>query len=197
MNPDTENDNIDFILHDIDYEAIQKLADAARKTQDEINRIVAEAEKTKRKFGPFEAGDKVRLTGSYWHNGSWESYGIHGGETFTVCPTDAWVDNKTTIRFEEVAQHWSFDGEGGDFELTLVQAESEVEMARLPRDRKGKTPIDVGIVVQDDLTRVRLSMGEDGAPGRKNSDLSVKEAEDLVTMLQYNISIAKGDIKIT
>lgn len=70
-----------------------------------------------------------------------------------------------------------------------------VKMARLPRDRKGKTPIDVGIVTQDGLTRVRVSMGEDGTPGRKNSDLSYKETEDLITMLSYNLALAKGEIE--
>jgi hypothetical protein len=65
---------------------------------------------------------------------------------------------------------------------------------RLPRDRKGKTPIDVGIVEQDGLKRVRLSMGEDGAPGRKNSDLSPQETSDLIAMLNYNLKVINGEI---
>lgn len=65
---------------------------------------------------------------------------------------------------------------------------------RLPRDRKGKTPIDVGVVEQDGLKRVRLSMGEDGTPGRKNSDLSDKETVDLIAMLNYNLKLIRGEI---
>ena len=69
---------------------------------------------------------------------------------------------------------------------------------RLPRSRRGKTPIDVGVVTQESGPRVRLSVGEDGhgqQSYRKNSDLDVKETEDLITMLQYHVAIAKGEIK--
>jgi len=65
---------------------------------------------------------------------------------------------------------------------------------RLRRSRRGKTPIDIGVVTQDSGPRVRVSIGEDGTPGRKNSDLDFQETEDLITMLQYHLALAKGDI---
>lgn len=92
-------------------------------------------------------------------------------------------------------QEWLDTETNDDWEIELLVENYEVKTMRLPRDRKGKTPIDVGIVVQDGLTRVRLSMGEDGTPGRKNSDLSVEETENLITMLAYNLELAKGNIK--
>lgn len=64
---------------------------------------------------------------------------------------------------------------------------------RLPRDRRNKTKVDVNIVEQDGLTRVRLSLGEDGR-GRKNTDMSVSEAEDLIVLLQYHKGVADGSI---
>ena len=64
---------------------------------------------------------------------------------------------------------------------------------RLPRDRKGKTPIDIGVVVQQSGPRVRVSIGEDWSnpSAKKNSDLSFKETEDLITMLQYHLHLAR------
>lgn len=69
---------------------------------------------------------------------------------------------------------------------------------RLPRSRRGKTPIDVGVVTQESGPRVRLSIGEDGHGAqsyRKNSDLDVPETENLILMLQYHVEKAKGNIK--
>lgn len=64
---------------------------------------------------------------------------------------------------------------------------------RLARTRRGKTPIDVGIVTQGDgPTRIRLTVGA-GTPGTKNSDLDINEAEDLAVMLQYYVKVAKGE----
>lgn len=67
---------------------------------------------------------------------------------------------------------------------------------RLPRSRKGKTPIDVNLVNQpsNPHPRVRLSVGEDGVPGRKNSDLDPKETEDLITLLQWHLAKARGEV---
>lgn len=68
---------------------------------------------------------------------------------------------------------------------------------RLPRSRRGKTPIDIGVVTQESGPRVRVSIGEDfsSPSSKKNSDLDFKETEDLITMLQYHLAKAKGDIK--
>lgn len=65
---------------------------------------------------------------------------------------------------------------------------------RLPRSRRGKTPIDVVVVTQESGPRVRLTVGDDGA-SKKNSDLDFKEAEDLITLLQYNLAVARGELK--
>jgi hypothetical protein len=64
---------------------------------------------------------------------------------------------------------------------------------RLPRDRRGKTPIDVTLTHQQAGTRVRLTIGHDGG-SKSNSDLTYRETEDLVTLLQYKLAQAKGDI---
>ena len=66
---------------------------------------------------------------------------------------------------------------------------------RLPRNRRGKTPIDVTITNQDAGPRVRLTVGHDGG-SKTNSDLTFRETEDLVTLLQYKLAQAKGDIPI-
>lgn len=55
-------------------------------------------------------------------------------------------------------------------------------MTRLSRSRNGKTSVDVTVVRQDDLTRVRLTMGDD-SPGRKNTDLDSVEVEALALLL--------------
>lgn len=68
---------------------------------------------------------------------------------------------------------------------------------RLPRSRRGKTPIDVGVVTQESGPRVRVSIGEDGHGAqsyRKNSDLDFTETENLILMLQYKLAVAKGEI---
>jgi len=81
-----------------------------------------------------------------------------------------------------------------EWQLELLVKDYEVKQMRLPRKRKGKTPIDIGIVKQDDLTRVRISMGEDNSPGRKNSDLSEEEVVDLIAMLNYHLMVVRGEV---
>lgn len=69
---------------------------------------------------------------------------------------------------------------------------------RLPRSRRGKTPIDIGIVEQGGgPIRIRVSIGEDWAKpsSKKNSDLDFKETEDLITLLQWHLAKAKGEVK--
>ncbi len=60
-------------------------------------------------------------------------------------------------------------------------------MTRLTRNRRGKTPIDVGVVDQGGPVRVRITVGDDEArpSAKKNSDLTPKEAEDLAVMLMF------------
>lgn len=67
---------------------------------------------------------------------------------------------------------------------------------RLPRSRRGKTPIDVGVVTQASGPRVRVSIGEDysSLSSKKNSDLDFKEVEDLIVLLQYHLAKARGEI---
>jgi len=68
---------------------------------------------------------------------------------------------------------------------------------RLRSSRRGKTPIDVGVVTQESGPRVRLSLGDDAmsTPSRrKNRDLDFQECEDLIVMLQYHLMKAKGEI---
>ena len=67
-------------------------------------------------------------------------------------------------------------------------------MTRLPRSRKGKTPIDVTITDQNGVKRVRLTVGQDNG-AKKNSDLDAQEVADLVTMLAYNVGIITGNIE--
>lgn len=64
---------------------------------------------------------------------------------------------------------------------------------RLPRKRKGTTPVDVVVTEQNGLRRVRLSMG---MPGRKfsNTDLPPDEARDLATMLNFWAGVADRTI---
>lgn len=104
------------------------------------------------------------------------------------------VDGMTVIDVMLDDERWQYSDNFAEWELELLVKGYEVDMMRLPRARKGKTPIDVGIVKQDDLTRVRISMGEDNSPGRKNSDLSEQEVLDLIAMLNYHLLVAKGEI---
>lgn len=138
----------------------------------------------------WQVGDKVRLTGTGWHRE------FHGAQTGDIVVIDSVLNEKTSV-FEHPAgnQWYIINGDDGSVEWTgeLVEDEEVGEMTRLPRERKGKTPIDVGMVQQDGLTRVRISMGEDGG-SRKNSDLSVQETEDLIAMLNYHMLVAKGEI---
>jgi len=67
-------------------------------------------------------------------------------------------------------------------------------MTRLPRSRKGKTPIDVTTTGQNGLKRVRLTVGHDGG-AKFNSDLDPQEAMDLLTILTYHLSVITGQIE--
>lgn len=69
-------------------------------------------------------------------------------------------------------------------------------MSRLPRSRRGKTPIDVTIVTQEAGPRVRVTIGEDFArpSAKKNSDLDEKEVTDLIVLLQYNLAKLRGEV---
>jgi len=66
---------------------------------------------------------------------------------------------------------------------------------RLPRSRRGKTPIDVNIIQQgaDAPIRVRLTVGPDYEK-KYNSDLDFTETENLIVMLQYHLAKAKGEL---
>lgn len=67
-------------------------------------------------------------------------------------------------------------------------------MTRLPRPRKGKTPIDVTNTSQNGVERVRVTVGFDYRT-KTNSDLSPEEVRDLIVLLQYHLAIAEGHIK--
>lgn len=69
-------------------------------------------------------------------------------------------------------------------------------MTRLPRTRRGKTPIDVTIVTQEAGPRVRVTIGDDLArpSAKKNSDLDAKEVEDLIVMLEFNLRRLRGEV---
>lgn len=68
---------------------------------------------------------------------------------------------------------------------------------RLPRSRRGKTPIDVTTTEQDGNKRVRLTIGDDysNPSAKKNSDLTEKECEDLITLLQGYLAIIRGELE--
>lgn len=68
------------------------------------------------------------------------------------------------------------------------------ETVRVPRERRGKTPIDIGIVEQGNTRRIRITLGEDGG-SKKNSDMTIGETEDLIAILNYNVLVAKGEIE--
>lgn len=65
---------------------------------------------------------------------------------------------------------------------------------RLPRDRGNKMKVDVNFTEQNGLRRVRLTLGEDDYRGKKNTDLTPQEVDDLVTLLQYWKGVVTGDI---
>ena len=65
---------------------------------------------------------------------------------------------------------------------------------RLPRARKGKMPVDVVITNQEAGPRVRISVGWDNE-SKRNSDLTFKDTEDLIVLLQYHLAKARGDLK--
>lgn len=66
-------------------------------------------------------------------------------------------------------------------------------MTRLPRSRKGKTPLDVTVTIQDGLKRVRITMGDDNF-NKKNSDLDEQETEDLITMLTFKLAELREEL---
>lgn len=66
---------------------------------------------------------------------------------------------------------------------------------RLPRTRKGKTPLDVTLVEQYGNKRVRITLGEDSNPrGKYNTDMDAAEVTDLIALLNYNMMILNGEI---
>lgn len=67
-------------------------------------------------------------------------------------------------------------------------------MARLPRERKGKTAIDIVAVEQDGLKRVRITMGDTASPNKRNTDMTAGEVRDLITLLEYNHAKLVGKI---
>lgn len=66
-------------------------------------------------------------------------------------------------------------------------------MTRLPRSRRGKTPIDIVVVTQESGPRVRLTLGDD-YDTKRNSDLDFEETEALIVLLRYHLAKAKGEI---
>ena len=61
-------------------------------------------------------------------------------------------------------------------------------MTRLPRSRGGKTAVEVDVVIteQNNLKRVRLTMGANTHKVR-NTDMDEEETEALITLLQYKL----------
>lgn len=66
-------------------------------------------------------------------------------------------------------------------------------MTRLPNSRKGKTPVDVTVTNQNNLKRVRLTMGHDNR-SKMNTDLDEQEAEDLITILTFKLAMIRGQV---
>lgn len=68
---------------------------------------------------------------------------------------------------------------------------------RLPRSRRGKTAIDVVIVEQpaNPVTRIRITLGESDSPNKRNTDMDFTECENLIVLLQYQLAVARGEIK--
>ncbi len=67
-------------------------------------------------------------------------------------------------------------------------------MTRLPRSRRGKTPVDVTVTVQNGLKRVRLSMGDEGTGRFRNTDMDESEVEDLITVLAFKLKVIRGEV---
>lgn len=65
---------------------------------------------------------------------------------------------------------------------------------RLERSRRGKTNIDVTTTNQDDNKRIRISMGDPGKPGFKNTDLDAVELDNLIVILNYHKLKMEGKI---
>ena len=66
-------------------------------------------------------------------------------------------------------------------------------MVRLERTRRGKTPIDVTITRQNDLPRVRLTMGNERGKFT-NTDMDEQEVRDLLVLLEFKLLEMKGDV---
>lgn len=137
-----------------------------------------------------KVGDKVKLTDANWDKLNMKDHVVSVVHVYYSYTQGVFLGPRGN-------RLWFTLNKNSGWHAELVETEQEEvgEMTRLPRDRKGKTPIDVGIVKQDGLERVRLSMGEDGTPGRKNSDLSLEETQDLIAMLNYNMLVIKGEIE--
>lgn len=67
---------------------------------------------------------------------------------------------------------------------------------RLPRERKGKTTVDVTNTLQAGIPRVRLSMGRTDDHRFRNTDMSPQEVRDLITLLEYHLAIAEKRIEV-
>lgn len=65
---------------------------------------------------------------------------------------------------------------------------------RLPRSRKGKTPLDVQIIEQNDTVRLRITLGEDLSARKRNTDMDEQEITDLIAMLNYHLLVIRGEI---
>lgn len=68
-------------------------------------------------------------------------------------------------------------------------------MTRLPRSRGGKTAVSVDVVVtrQNELPRVRLTLGTDYGMN-KNTDMDAEEVENLIILLQYKLAEMQGEV---
>lgn len=67
-------------------------------------------------------------------------------------------------------------------------------MTRLPQSRKGKTTVDVTVTEQNNLKRVRLTMGNPGDYRNKNTDMDAQEVEDLITILTFKLAMIRGQV---
>lgn len=68
-----------------------------------------------------------------------------------------------------------------------------VKITRLPNTRKGKTAVDVTVTNQNNLKRVRLTMGADSYD-KKNTDMDEREVEDLITILSFKLAMIRGQV---
>ena len=68
-----------------------------------------------------------------------------------------------------------------------------IKITRLPNTRKGKTAVDVTVTNQNNLKRVRLTMGADSYD-KKNTDMDEREVEDLITILSFKLAMIRGQV---